>query len=124
MAKLHQKAREEIVTFEQRVAEAKAAVAAAAEKRKQDLLAAAKKAKGAKGKKKGKDEPPPEEEEVAPVQAEPEVVEEEELDLTDPAQFKKALRQRTPRPFTFGPIEFRHLNLTEEQNPFDDNKAR
>ena len=73
MAKLHHKAREEIGTFEQRVAEAKAAVAAAAEKRKQDLLAAAKKAKGAKGKKKGKDEPPPEEEEVAPVQVEQEV---------------------------------------------------
>ena len=52
MAKLHQKAREEIVTFEQRVAEAKAAVAAAAEKRKQDLLAAAKKANKDRPKKK------------------------------------------------------------------------
>ena len=124
LAGLHARAREEIGTFENRVTEAKAAVAAAAEKRKQDMLAAAKKAKGAKGKKKKGEEPPPEEEEVAPVQIEQEEAEEAELDLTDPAQFKKALRQRAPRPFTFGPIEFRHLNLTEEQNPFDDNKAR
>lgn len=34
------------------------------------------------------------------------------------------MRQRTPRPFTFGPIEFRHLNLSQEKNPFDDNRAR
>ena len=70
LANLHVKAREEISSFDQKVAEAKAAVLAAAEKRRQDLLAAAKKAKGAKGKKgKGKEEPPPEEEEVAPAEA-------------------------------------------------------
>lgn len=70
MAGIHARAREEIVTFEQRIAEAKATVQAAAEKRKQDMLAAAKKAKGAKGKKKGKEDPVPEEEEAAPVQVE------------------------------------------------------
>ena len=88
------------------------------------------KAKAKKGTGKGKktkkgEEQPPEEEEVAQVATgEPEVKEEAELDLTDPADFKKALRQRTPRPFTFGPIEFRHLNLSQDDNPFDDTRAR
>ena len=50
--------------------------------------------------------------------------EEEELDLEHPVQFRKALRQRHPRPFTFGPIEFKNLNLDKDEVPFDDKNAR
>ena len=37
-----------------------------------------------------------------------------DLNLNDPLDFSKALVKECSRPFTFGPIEFSELNLTEE----------
>ena len=37
-----------------------------------------------------------------------------ELDLTNPEDFEKALCERAPRRFTFGPIEFGDLGLSNE----------
>ena len=42
-----------------------------------------------------------------------------ELNLNDPEDFVKALGKEVPRPFTFGPIEFTELNVSEKQSPFD-----
>lgn len=49
-----------------------------------------------------------------------------DLNLNDPEDFAKALGKEVPRPFTFGPIEFSELNLTEQQKPFNviDQKQR
>lgn len=41
------------------------------------------------------------------------------MNLNDPEDFAKALTREVPRPFTFGPIEFCDLNLTEDQKPFE-----
>ena len=46
------------------------------------------------------------------------------MDLTNPADFEDALKERAPRRFTFGPIEFDGLSLTDDQMPFDDESAR
>ena len=40
--------------------------------------------------------------------------EEGDLNLNDPVDFSKALHKECSRPFTFGPIEFSELNLTDE----------
>ena len=41
------------------------------------------------------------------------------MNLNDPVDFAKALAKEVPRPFTFGPIEFTDLNLTEAQKSFN-----
>lgn len=40
-------------------------------------------------------------------------MEDSELNLNDPDDFGKALCKEVPRPFTFGPVEYSELNLTE-----------
>ena len=47
-----------------------------------------------------------------------------ELNLNDPADFAKALQKEIPRPFTFGPIEFDNLSLSENEDPFDSEGAK
>ena len=42
-----------------------------------------------------------------------------DLDLNSPADFAKALSKECSRPFTFGPIEFSELNLTDGEKLFD-----
>ena len=46
------------------------------------------------------------------------------MNLNDPVDFAKALAKEVPRPFTFGPIEFSELNLSESEKPFPANEAR
>lgn len=88
------------------------------------MLAAANAKKKTNNKnKKGKDEPK-EEEEVKQENINLKRNERKELDLTNPKEFAQALSERAPRPFTFGPLEFDGLNLTDEQLKFDDEKAR
>ena len=75
-------------------------------------MAQAKKQAAAKNRKK-QEEAPPEEE----VKKEVMVTlgsEDGDLNLNDPVDFSKALSKECARPFTFGPIEFSELNLTEE----------
>ena len=75
-------------------------------------MAQDKKQAAAKNRKK-QEEAPPEEE----VKKEVMVTlgsEEGDLNLNDPVDFAKALSKECARPFTFGPIEFSELNLTEE----------
>ena len=97
----------------------------AAEERKA-LIAAANQKKNAKGKgKKGKEEAPKvEEEDVKHDVVKPAKEEKKDLDLTNPNDFSEALKEKAPRRFTFGPIDFSDLSLSEEQLPFDHEKAR
>jgi len=44
---------------------------------------------------------------------------EEVYDLFLPSSFERALKNKIPRPFIFGPVEFDNLNKTEEQVSFD-----
>lgn len=99
-------------------------MARAQEERKALLAAAnAKKQKGGKSKK-SKDEPVKEEEEIK--QEEKKVADEpkRDLDLTDPEEFAMAVKEKFTRPFTFGPIEFSELNVSQEDKPFDAEAAR
>lgn len=43
----------------------------------------------------------------------PQVIEKRELDLTNPRDFAEAVREKVPRPFTFGPIDFDWLDSAE-----------
>ncbi len=47
-----------------------------------------------------------------------------ELDLFLPSEFKQALQEKFARPFIFGPIEFRGLNLSESEAPFQPERVR
>lgn len=77
------------------------------------MIAAANAKKKTTGKgKKGKEEPKPEEVEVKEVKKVKE--ERKELDLLKPEDFDQALKERAPRRFTFGPIEFGGLNQSNE----------
>ena len=116
---LYNSARKEVRSNKERVKEAKAAVIRAAEEKKALLAAAAaKKAKAAKKGGKKTEEAPAEEEDKKQVQVTA-PSEDGDLNLNDPADFAKALTKEVPRPFTFGPIEFSELNLTESEMPFD-----
>ena len=100
-------------------------IRAAEEKKALLAAAAAKKAKAAKkGAGKKAEEAPAEEEEKK--KEEKQTIESDvgELNLNDPADFAKALAKEVPRPFTFGPIEFSELNLSESDIPFDAEKAK
>jgi len=44
--------------------------------------------------------------------------------LNDPADFAKALSRESPRPFTFGPIEFSELNEDTAAKAFDADKNK
>ena len=75
-------------------------------------MAQAKKAQAAKNRKKQEEAPPEEEvkkEAIATIDSE-----EGDLNLNDPVDFSKALQKECARPFTFGPIEFSELNLTND----------
>ena len=80
--------------------------------------AAAKKTKAAKKGGKKQEEAPAEEEEKKDEKVTAQS-EDGDLNLNDPVDFGKALLREVPRPFTFGPIEFDSLNLSNEQMPFD-----
>jgi len=41
-----------------------------------------------------------------------------------PKEFGEALKQKIPRPFIFGPIEFSGLNRSELEDPFDHEQVR
>ena len=75
-------------------------------------MAQAKKAAAAKGKR--KQEEAPAEEEVKKEALVTLDSQDGDLNLNDPMDFAKALMRECARPFTFGPIEFSELNLTEE----------
>ena len=80
----------------------------------------AKKKTNTKGKK-GKEEPQKDAEEESKTVAKIAKKEQKELDLTNPKEFMVALQERAARPFTFGPIEFDGLNISDDILPFDDN---
>lgn len=106
-----------------KIEQAKEAVIKAQEERKALLAAAnAKKKQQTKGKK-GKEEEKVEEEVKVEVQK-PVPVEERVLDLSIPEDFAIALQRRCPRPFTFGPVVFTNLNLSEDDYPFNAHEMR
>ena len=85
---------------------------AAEEKKALAAALAAKKSKAANKGKGKKEEAAPEEEEKKM----PDVTIESEdgdFDLNNPQEFMKALAKECNRPFTFGPIEFNQLNLSD-----------
>ena len=124
LATLHKSILQEEKSRKRRVEEAKQAVIKAAEERKAMIAAAtAKKKAGTKTKKGAKEEPPKDDEEQKQ-DIKPKKVEKRELDLTNPTDFIEALKERAPRRFTFGPIEFSGLTLTNEQEHFDGDKVR
>ena len=108
-----------------RVREAKQAVLKAAEEKKALAAAlAAKKSKAANKGKGKKDEAPAAEEDDKKM---PDVTIESEdgdFDLNNPEEFMKALAKECPRPFTFGPIEFNQLNMSDADQPFDYEEAK
>ena len=113
---------EEVKSNAARIAEAKNALIKAAEEKKAALAAAA--AKKSKAGKKGarKDDVGAEEDQKTMTLKQSSEEDDGELNLNDPDDFAKALIKEVPRPFTFGPIEFTELNLTEEQKPFEVNQ--
>lgn len=125
MGDILKRSRQEIRSNKERVKEARSAVLKAAEEKKALLAAAAaKKTKAAKKGGKAKQEEAPVEEEVkkeAPVTA---PSEDGDLNLNDPADFSKALSKECPRAFTFGPIEFDELNLTNDEKEFNADGAK
>lgn len=114
MGNLLKRSSREIKSNKERVKEARSAVLKAAEEKKALLAAAAaKKTKAAKKGGKKQEEAPAEEEEKKEIPATT-PSEDGDFDLNDPADFAKALSKECPRPFTFGPIEFDELNLTND----------
>lgn len=89
-------------------------IKAAEEKKALAAALAAKKSKAAnKGKGKKDDAPAEEEEKRVPdftIESE-----DGDYDLNNPEEFAKALAKECPRPFTFGPIEFSDLNMSEAE---------
>ena len=85
------------------------------ERRQAAIAAAAKKKAGKKGKKEDhkEDEEPPKEELPGILKEKPH----REYDLFKPADFVEVLKQKIPRPFTFGPIDF--YGLDQEDFPMD-----
>lgn len=109
---------EEVTSQKEKIREAKEVVIRAAEEKKAQLAAAA--AKKAKATKKGgKKEDQPADDEDKNQASKTLQSEDGDLNLNDPEDFAKALSREVPRPFTFGPIEFNELNLTDEQKVFD-----
>jgi hypothetical protein len=122
---LHKNVLSEVKTRQRKIDNARQAVIKAAEEKKAMIAAAANaKKKNNNKNKKSKDEPKVDEEEEKKELAKPAEAEPKELDLTNPAEFKDALVERAPRPFTFGPIEFNGLNLNDDQTPFDGDSVR
>ena len=121
MGELLAQSTEEVKSNNDRVQEAKQVVIRAAEEKKAQLAAAA--AKKSKATKKGakKDDAGADDDNKTTIMRSEED-EEGELNLNDPIDFEKALRKEVPRPFTFGPIEFTELNLTEAQKSFEINE--
>ena len=117
--------RQEMRANKDRVREAKQAVLKAAEEKKALAAAlAAKKSKAANKGKGKKDEAPAAEEDDKKM---PDVTIESEdgdFDLNNPQEFMKALAKECPRPFTFGPIEFNQLNMSDADQPFDYEEAK
>ena len=46
------------------------------------------------------------------------------FNLEDHKDFERALKKKINMPFMFGPVEFKGLSLSEEQEPFDYNLER
>ncbi len=111
---------EEVKYQADEIQRAKDKIAANEEERRQAAkLAASKKKKGgAGGKKEQKEEEEEKKEEKAPAPVK------KELDLFIPNEFAQTLKDKIPRPFIFGPIEFTGLNLSEEEEPFRHDLAR
>merc|ERR1719469_62156 len=104
MGSLLQRSEEEVNSNAERIKEAKDVLVRAAENKK--------------GK---KDDAIMEDEQKTTIRA----TEEDEvgdLNLNDPEDFAKALNKEVPRPFTFGPIEFGELDLSQERKAFDVNE--
>ncbi len=99
---MYSRSESELVEQTEQIHQARQKVIIQEEERK--AAAAAKKKPGAKPK---KDEEPKEEEK--PQGPPPK----RELDLSNPQDFAEALKERIPRPFVFGPIEFRELDNPE-----------
>ena len=110
--------------MKERVKEAKLAVQKAAEEKKALAAALAAKKSKAANKGKGKKEEAPPEEEAAKMPDLTIESEEADFDLNNPEEFAKALSKECPRPFTFGPIEFNQLNMSEQEMPFDYEEAK
>lgn len=121
MGELLKSTREEVESNAERIKEARNVVIRAAEEKKAQLAAAA--AKKSKASKKGakKDDGAGEDDQKTTIRASEEE-DEGELNLNDPDDFAKALAKEVPRPFTFGPIEFSELNLSEAQKSFQINE--
>ena len=97
------------------------------EERKQAAAAkaaAAAKKKGGKAGVAGKKDAKDDEEEKKVVEEKPTQAVKKDLDLFVPAEFKQALQEKVPRPFIFGPIEFKSLNAIEADYPFRYDLAR
>ena len=123
LSKMHCQARTEIVDQTRRIERAKEELIRVAEEKRQAQLAALAK-KNEKGGAKKKPTGKKEEEEQKTIEVpkeipKPQVEEKRELDLTNPDDFAQALREKVPRPFTFGPIELEGLDSDE----FDMNAA-
>lgn len=91
------------------IKEARQKVIANEEERRIAAAASAAKKKGAKGKKEAVVE---EEKREDKAQGPPP---KRQLDLMNLEDFKEALKEKVPRPFVFGPVEFTNLDLPEEE---------
>ena len=47
-----------------------------------------------------------------------------EIDMNDKGQFIKVLKEKVPKPFIFGPIEFSDLHLPEDEYEFPHEEVR
>ena len=118
-------ARKDVRTQKMRIKEAKEAVLRAAEEKKALLAAAAaKKAKAAKKGGKKQDDAPADDDHKTEVKMTTQSDDGADLNLNDPADFAKALSRESPRPFTFGPIEFSELNEAAAEKAFEADKSK
>lgn len=120
LAEMYMRSEEEVKYQADEIQRAKDKIAANEEERRQAAkLAASKKKKGGAGGKKDQKEEEEEKNEVkAPAPSK------KELDLFIPNEFAQTLKEKIPRPFIFGPIEFTGLNLSEEEEPFRHDLSR
>lgn len=104
---MYQQSEEELIKNEKDIKKSRKAVMDAQEEAKQAAIAAASKKKPAAGTKPSKKEATPvEEKQDHPTGPPPK----RELDLNKPLDFAEALRDKVPRPFIFGPVEFSGLD--------------
>ena len=112
MGDIYRRSEEEVKYQAEAIQRAKDKVAANEEERRQAAKAAAAKKKGKGAKKDQKDDEEEKKEVLA--QAPPA----KQLDLFLPHEFAEALKEKIPRPFIFGPVEFTDLHLSEDEYPF------